>query len=144
MTLADEDIYSIYLMPLLSIILLLIDVDVVVLSKLSSSSIFFCSAGTWRNDNVLMCSSCFWEGHSGARLCNNHDDVDHEDHDYDDGEENGWEDDDDHHEEAYHHHDVIHNDELFDNLHWPPTVCVARRGSKQPRSKLLRGDGIGM
>ena len=66
-----------------------IDVDVVVLSKLSSSSIFFCWAGTWRNDNALMCSSCFWEGHSGARLCNNHDDVDHEDYDYDDGEENG-------------------------------------------------------
>ena len=30
MTLADEDIYPIYLMPMLSIILLLIDVDVVV------------------------------------------------------------------------------------------------------------------
>ena len=51
--------------------------------------------------------------------------------------------DDDHHGED-HHHDVINNDELFDNLHWPPTVCVATRGSKQPRSKVLRGDGIGM
>ena len=31
-----------------------IDVDLVVFS-----SIFFCSAGTWRIDNALMCSSCF-------------------------------------------------------------------------------------
>ena len=38
----------------------------------------------------------------------------------------------------------IKYDESFDNLHWPPTVCVATRGSKQPRSKVLRGDGIGM
>ena len=57
---------------------------------------------------------------------------------------NGKEDDDHHGEDAHHHRDVINNDELFDNLHWPPTVCVATRGSKQPRSKVLRGDGIGM
>ena len=38
MTLADEDIYSIYLMPLLSIILLLIDVDVVVALTLRNST----------------------------------------------------------------------------------------------------------
>ena len=36
-----------------------IDVDVVVLFKLSSSPIFYCSERTWRNDNALMCSSCF-------------------------------------------------------------------------------------
>ena len=37
-TLADEDIYPIYLMPMLSIILLLIDVDVVVALTLRNST----------------------------------------------------------------------------------------------------------